>query len=142
MSNQCIVCFIAFFDSEDIWFGEIILSLSKLLPTICSLKLFHGGHFEFCMIMMSNKCIVCFIAFLNIEDIWFGEIISSLSHYPNEDMITLVIAWRPFRILTPICELYQTFSYSVVYSEHFYNMHYTYISMTHRLIKMSLLYVQ
>ena len=80
MSNKCMVCFIAFLDSEDIWFGEIILSLSKLLPTICSLQLFHGGHFEFCMTMMSNKCIVCFIAFLDIEDIiWFGEIISFLS---------------------------------------------------------------
>ena len=69
MSNKCIVCFIAFLDCEKIRFGEIILSLSKLSTTICSLQLFNGGHFEFCMIMMSNKCIVCFIAFLDIEDI-------------------------------------------------------------------------
>ena len=81
MSNKCIVCFIAFLDCENIRFGEIILSLSKLLTTICSLQLFHGGHFEFCMLMMSNKCIICFIVFLDIEHIyiWFGEIILSLS---------------------------------------------------------------
>ena len=75
MSNTCF--FIAFLVRENIWFGEIIFSLSKLLTTICSLQLFHGGHFELCMIMMSNKCIVCFIAFLVIEDIWFGEILFS-----------------------------------------------------------------
>ena len=67
MSNECIVCFIAFIDCENRRFGEIILSLSKLLTTICSLQLFHGGHFEVCMIMMSNKCMVCFIASLDID---------------------------------------------------------------------------
>ena len=69
MSNKNIVCFIAFLDCKNIWFGEIILSLSNLLTTICSLQLFHGGHFEFYMLMMSNKCIICFIAFLDIEHI-------------------------------------------------------------------------
>ena len=69
MSNRFIVCFIAFLDCENIRFGEIILFLSKLLATICSLQLFHGGHFEFCMLMMSNKCIICFIAFIDIEHI-------------------------------------------------------------------------
>ena len=48
------------------------------------------------MIMMSNKCIVYFIAFLDIEDIIDDK-----------------------RVLTPICELHQTFSYPVVYCEHF-----------------------
>ena len=72
------------------------------------------------MIIVSNKCNVCFIAFLDTEAIWFGEIIF------HEDMITLVISWRPFsilpdkRVLTLICELHQTFSYSVVYSENFH----------------------
>ena len=31
------------------------------------------------MIMMSNKCIVCFIACLDSENIWLGEIILCLS---------------------------------------------------------------
>ena len=48
----------------------------------------NGGHLEFCMIMMSNKCIVCFIAFLDCEKIRFGEIILSLS-----------------KLLTTICSL-------------------------------------
>ena len=67
--------FFAFFDSENIWFGEIISSLSQLLTKIWSLWRFHGGHFEFCMITMSNNCIVCFIALLDTKTILFGKII-------------------------------------------------------------------
>ena len=80
MSNKRIVCFIAFLDCENIRFGEIILSLSKLLATICSLQLFHGSHFEFCLLMMSNKCnFVLLHSLISSIYIWFGEIILSLS---------------------------------------------------------------
>ena len=34
MSNKCFVCFIAWLDTENIWLGEIILSLSELLTKI------------------------------------------------------------------------------------------------------------
>ena len=77
--SEGIVCFIAFLDSENIWFGEIISSLYQLLTKISSLWRFHGGHFEFCMITMSNNCIVCFIALLDTKKIWFGKIILFLS---------------------------------------------------------------
>ena len=99
MSNKCIVCFIAFLDFENIWFGEIILSLSKLLTTICSLQLFHGGHFEFCMLIMSNRCIICFIAFPDFEHI-------HMVWWNNIDSISII---DDKRVLTPICELHQTF---------------------------------
>ena len=37
MSNKRALCFIVCLDSENIWLGEIILSLSKLLRKIISL---------------------------------------------------------------------------------------------------------
>ena len=100
----------AFLDCEKIRFDEIILSLSKLLTTICSLQLFHGGHFEYCMLMMLNKCIICFIAFLDIEHIHMV--------WRNNTVSISIIDDK--RVLTPICELNQSFFYSVVHSEHFH----------------------
>ena len=55
-------CLIAFLDSENglgVCIGEIIVY--QLLTTIWLLQWFNGGRFEFCMMMMSNKCIVCIL---------------------------------------------------------------------------------
>ena len=55
------------------------------------------------MIMMSNKCFVWFIACLDTENIWLGEIILSLSELLTKIiMITLVMSWRPLEILHDI----------------------------------------
>ena len=56
--------------------------------------------------------------------VWWNNIVAISIR--DEDIITYVISWRTFcflfnkRVLTPICELHQTFSYTVVYSEHFH----------------------
>ena len=66
-------------DTANMSFGEINSSSSQLLTSTCQLQSFNGGHLEFCMIIKSNKCIVCFFACLDSENIWLGEIILSLS---------------------------------------------------------------
>ena len=60
-----------------VWWNKLVST--QLLTSTCQPQWFHGHHYDFCMIMMSNKCIVCFIACLDTENIWSGEIILSLS---------------------------------------------------------------
>ena len=49
-------------------------SVHRVTRWCCILIIVH-----YATIMVSNKGIVCFIVFLDTENIWFGEIVSSLS---------------------------------------------------------------
>ena len=59
MSKKIIVCFIAFLDTENIWFGEIILHIltyfNHLIPMGLHMLLYHVYRAVFCGIRETTK---------------------------------------------------------------------------------------